>query len=213
MVSINNNISSTINSSLSSKTSEVIEAAKQTIQDAQQKPVQETSQTTLSSRGERLAALNQDFDITSSNFAITDDFLTRLEELEFISADQLASLQQEMSVNSSSDTESSSTLATIKQSTSDIIERFEDNEQADNLIEILNKAINIIDTFGQSSSSDISSTMAQLEQQINNTDGITLTEQEKTTLNELHSVLSIAETLNSQSRTSSNIDQYLQYLE
>ncbi|OUR65837.1 hypothetical protein A9Q79_02285 [Methylophaga sp. 42_25_T18] len=210
MISVNNNIQSAINSSLSSKTNELIETAKQTIQEAQQTTVQSSSQTTLSTRGERLAALNQDFDIVNPNFTITDDFLTRLAELNFISSGELASLQQEVSVNNTSDSEADSSLAGIKQKTIDIIERFKNDGQADSLVAILNKATDIIDNFGKASSPDISTTIAQLDYQLNKNEVATLTDQDKATLSELKTVLSIAEKLNPQSRTASNIDTYLQ---
>ena len=212
MISINNNIQSAINSSLSSKTNELIETAKQTIQEAQQKTVQSSSQATLSTRGERLAALNQDFNIVNPNFTITDDFLTRLADLGFISSDELANLQQEVSVNNTSDSETDSSLAGIKQNTLDIIERFKGDEQAESLVAILNKATDIIDNFGKTSSPDISTTIAQLDYQLNNNEVATLTDQDKATLSELQTVLSIAEKLNPQSRTSTNIDQYMQLL-
>ena len=212
MISLNNNIQSAINSSLSSKTNELIETAKQTIQEAQKSTVQSSSQTTLSTRGERLAALNQDFDIVNPNFTITDDFLTRLADLGFISSGELANLQQEVNVNNSSDAEADSSLAGIKQSTLDIIERFENDGQAESLVAILNKATDIIDNFGKTSSPDISTTIAQLDYQLNNNEVATLTNQDKATLSELQTVLSIAEKLNPQSRTSTNIDQYMQLL-
>jgi len=212
MISVNNNLQSAINSSLSSKTNERIESAKQTIQEAQKSTVQDSSQTTLSTRGERLAALNQDFNIVNPNFTITDDFLTRLADLGFISSGELANLQQEVDVNNSSesDSEADSSLAGIKQSTIDIIERFENDGQAESLVTILNKATDIIDNFGKTSSPDISTTIAQLDYQLNNNDVAALTDKDKATLSELKTVLSIAEKLNPQSRTASNIDTYLQ---
>ena len=212
MISLNNNIQSAINSSLSSKTNELIETAKQTIQEAQKSTIPSSSQTTLSTRGERLAALNQDFDIVNPNFTITDDFLTRLADLGFISSGELANLQQEVSVNNTSDSETDSSLAGIKQNTLDIIERFKGDEQAESLVAILNKATDIIDNFGKTSSPDISTTIAQLDYQLNNNEVATLTDQDKATLSELQTVLSIAEKLNPQSRTSTNIDQYMQLL-
>lgn len=209
MILVNNNLQSAVNSSLSTKTNELIETAKQTIQDAQKSTVQSSSQTTLSTRGERLAALNQDFNIVSPNFTITDDFLTRLADLGFISQDQLANLQQEVDVNKSADSESSS-LATIKQNTNEIIERFKNNEQAESLVTILNKATDIIENFGKTSSPDISTTIVQLDYQLNNNEVYALTDQDRATLSELKTVLSIAEKLNPQSHTATNIDTYLQ---
>ena len=209
---INNNIQSAISSSQTNKTHELVEKTTQSNKELQQNTVQNNSQATLSTKGERLAALNQDFDIISPNFTITDDFLTRLAELNFISPDQLANLQQEIGVNNTSDSESESTLATIKQSTIDIIERFKNDGQAENLVTTLEQATSIIDDFGKTSNSDTFTTIAQLEQQLKNNDGVILTEQEKATLIELQTVLSIAEKLNPQSRTATNIDKYMQLL-
>lgn len=210
MISVNNNLQSAVNSSLSSKTNELIDAAKQTIQEAQKSTVQGSSQTTLSTRGERLAALNQDFNIVNPNFTITGDFLSRLADLGFISQGQLADLQQEIGVNNTSDSKSSSTLTNIKHRTNEIIGRFKNNEQAESLVTILNKATDIIDNFGQSSTPDISTITTQLNYQLNNNKIATLTDLDKATLNELKTVLSIAEKLNPQSRTASNIDTYLE---
>ncbi len=209
MISINNDLQSTVNPSLSNKTNEVIEKAKQAVQDAQESTIQTSSKTTLSTRGERLAALNQDFNIVNPNFTITDNFLTRLADLGFISQGELSNLQQELGVNNSSESETDSTLAGIKQSTLNIIERFKNDEQAESLVAILNKATDIIDNFGKTSSPGISTTIAQLDYQLKNNDVAALTNQDKTTLSELKTVLSIAEKLNSQSRTASNIDTYL----
>jgi hypothetical protein len=213
MISINNNLQSAINSSQTNKTDESVDKANQSNKEQQQNTVQNNSETTLSTRGERLAALNQDFNIISPNFTITDEFLTRLAELDFISQDQLNNLQQEIDVNNTSDSDSNLSLATIKQNTNDIIERFKNDEQAENLVTTLKKATSIIDSFGKTGSSDIFTTIAQLEHHLKNNDGIRLTDKEKTTLNELQTVLSIAEKLNPQSRTSTNIDNYLQQLE
>ena len=210
---INNNIQSAISSSQTNKTHELVEKTTQSNKELQQNTVQNNSKTTLSTKGERLAALNQDFDIVSPNFTITDDFLTRLAELDFISQDQLANLPQEVGVNNTSDSDSDSSLATIKQKTIDIIERFKNDGQAESLVSTLEKATSIIDGFGKTSSPDIFTTIAQLEQHLQNNDGVILTDQEKATLNELITVLSIAEKLNPQSHTSTNIDQYLQQLE
>jgi len=213
MISVNNNIQSAINSFLTSKADEPVENINLSNKEQQQNTVQNDSQTTLSTRGERLAALNQDFNIISPNFTITDDFLTRLAELDFISQDQLNNLQQEVDVNNTSDSDSNSSLATIKQNTNDIIERFKNDEQAENLVTTLKKATSIIDSFGKTGSSDIFTTIAQLEHHLKNNDGVRLTDKEKATLNELQTVLSIAEKLNSQSHTSTNIDNYMQQLE
>jgi hypothetical protein len=213
MISVNNNIQSAVNSFLTSKADEVIENVNLSNKEQQQNTVQNDSQITLSTRGERLVALNQDFNIISPNFTITDDFLTRLAELDFISQGQLNNLQQEVDVNNTSDSDSNSSLATIKQNTNDIIERFKNEEQAENLVTTLKKATSIIDSFGKTGSSDIFTTIAQLEHHLKNSDGVRLTDKEKTTLNELQTVLSIAEKLNPQSRTSTNIDKYMQQLE
>ena len=209
---INNNIQSAISSSQTNKTHELVEKTTQSNKELQQNTVQNNSQATLSTKGERLAALNQDFDLVSPNFTITDNFLARLAELNFISQEQLVNLQQEIGVNNTSDSESSSTLATIKQSTSDIIERFKNNGHAENLVTTLEKATSIIDSFGKTSNFDIFTTIAQLEYHLKNNDVVMLTDQEKATLNELKAVLSIADKLNPQSRTSTNIDNYMQQL-
>ena len=78
---------------------------------------------------------------------------------------------------------------------------------------ILERATDIIDDFGQATNADTFTIIAQLEQQLNNDDGVILSDQERATLNELQTVLSVTDKLNPQARTATNIDQYLQQLE
>lgn len=205
---LTDNINSSLNSSQTSKPEEPVDKINSSNKKQQQITVQDNNQTTLSSRAGRLSALNQEFDITNPNFTITDNFITRLAELDFISKNKSAELQQDIGVNNMSE----STLASIKQSTNEIIDRFKNNEKAQSLVTSLEKTANIIDNFGSTSNSDIFTTIAQLEYHLKNNDIVILTDKETATLNEIKAVLSIAEKLSPQSRTATNVDNYMQQL-
>lgn len=173
------------------------------------------STTQLSSRAEKLATLNSEFNIVSQNFRLSQEFVNRMAELELISTDDAAGLNKGLSVTASSGTDNADTvgeLTTFIDTFSAQLEKQEDKPQG--LLDILQNSKSILQNLDGSKAfeADIPETAAALADYLRSSDASNLTDSETKSLEDLHTALTVADKLNPTSRTSDNINAYMRVL-
>lgn len=168
----------------------------------------------LSTRAQKIQKLNEEFfPAGAQSVKITPAFIERLNEYGFISNDEAIKLSPSIA---SSDEVPARTLGEL----SSFIDRFSDDMKESNpdnsLITTLQKAKSIIHNFDgskpSSMASDIKTVTAELNQYSKSTAAQTLSDDEKTSLNQLELALKIADKMNPENLSSSKINDYLSVL-
>ncbi|MEH6651376.1 MAG: hypothetical protein V7707_15220 [Motiliproteus sp.] len=165
----------------------------------------------LSTRAQKIQKLNEEFFSAGPNsVSITPEFIARLTEYGFLSTDEASKLSPSVA---SSDESPSNTLGEL----STFIDRFSNDMKAtdpeNSLVHTLQKAKSIIQNIDGSNpsslASDIKTVGAELNQYLNSNAGQTLSDEDKTSLNQLEVALKIADKLNPENLSSSKINGYL----
>lgn len=169
----------------------------------------------FTSRAEKLATLNSEFNIVSQNFRLSQEFVNRMAELELISTDDAAGLNKGLSITANSGTDNADTvgeLTTFIDSFSAQLEQQEDKPQG--LLDILQNSKSILQNLDGSKAfeADIPGTAAALADYLRSSDASNLTDSETKSLEDLHTALTVADKLNPTSRTSDNINAYMRVL-
>lgn len=175
---------------------------------------QAPNQQTFSTRAEKFAQLNKEFDINSSKFTITGEFINRLAELKIISSDEASSLSSDLPTTNN--TQTTGTLEQIDSATDAIIQRLESAPEASGLIDVLEKSQQILDNLDGANSKkfpiDPATAAAQINQFLQGESANLLTEKEQGVVKDLKTALNIADKLNPLQRTSAEVSKYMEIL-
>ena len=166
----------------------------------------------FSSRAEKFAQLNKEFDITASGFKITGQFINRLAELNIISSSEASSLSTDLSP----ETEATGSLSELKSAMDALVKRVKDETGTEGLIAILEKSKQILENLDGSVSKefpiDPATAAAELDSLLKSDLASILSRQELTTLKDLKTALNIADKLNPEQRTSAEVSKYMEIL-
>ena len=175
---------------------------------------QET-QPVFSSRAEKLAQINKEFDITSPGFRISQQFINRLSEIGLISENEATELNKGLPLTSS-DTQSTESVETLKSAVEIIFERIKNEDGVSGLLSVLDKSQQILDNLDGSKSKvfpiDPATAAAELDHYLKSDNASILTEEEKQSLSDLKTAFTIADKLSPEQRTSAEISKYMEIL-
>ncbi|WP_271272676.1 hypothetical protein [Aliamphritea hakodatensis] len=166
----------------------------------------------FSSRGEKFAQLNKEFDITGSDFKITNGFLSRLSELGLITESEASKLAGGLN----SVTGSTDTVGGLKGAIDAISERVKDEDGVSGLLKLLENSKEILDNLDGSKSKtfpvDPATAAAELESFLKSDEADILTDKEKDSLKDVQTALTIADKLSPEQRTSAEVSKYMSIL-
>ncbi|WP_261843316.1 hypothetical protein [Aliamphritea ceti] len=166
----------------------------------------------FSSRGEKFAQLNKEFDITGSDFKITNQFLSRLSELGIITESEASKLTSGLNTT----TGSTDTVAGLKGAIDAISSRVKDEDGVSSLLSLLDNSKQILDNLDGSKSKtfpvDPATAAAELESFLKSDDAKILTDKEKESLKDVQTALNIADKLSPEQRTSAEVSKYMSIL-
>lgn len=175
---------------------------------------QET-QAVFSSRAEKLAQINKEFDITSPGFRISQQFINRLSEIGLISENEATELNKGLPLTSSG-TQSTESVETLKSAVEIIFERIKNEDGVSGLLSVLDKSQQILDNLDGSKSKvfpiDPATAAAELDHYLKSDNASVLTEKEKQSLGDLKTAFTIADKLSPEQRTSAEISKYMEIL-
>ena len=175
---------------------------------------QET-QPLFSSRAEKLAQINKEFDITSPGFRISQQFINRLSEIGLISENEATELNKGLPLTSSG-TQSTESVETLKSAVEIIFERIKNEDGVSGLLSVLDKSQQILDNLDGSKSKvfpiDPATAAAELDHYLKSDNASILTEEEKQSLSDLKTAFTIADKLSPEQRTSAEISKYMEIL-
>ncbi len=183
-----------------------------TDESSEQKPAAQ-----FSTRAEKLAALNSEFDIVSPSFKLSQQFVNRMAELDLISASDAEGLNTDLPLTASSGTDEADTVGELTTFIDSFSAKLEKQEDAPSgLLEILQNSKSILQNLDGSKSktfeADIPETAAALADYLRSSDASSLSDSETKSLNDLHTALTVADKLNPTSRTSDNINAYMRVM-
>jgi len=175
---------------------------------------QET-QPVFSSRAEKLAQINKEFDITSPGFRISQQFINRLSEIGLISENEATELNKGLPLTSSG-TQSTESVETLKSAVEIIFERIKNEDGVSGLLSVLDQSQQILDNLDGSKSKvfpiDPATAAAELDHYLKSDNASLLTEEEKQSLGDLKTAFTIADKLSPEQRTSAEISKYMEIL-
>lgn len=175
---------------------------------------QET-QPLFSSRAEKLAQINKEFDITSPGFRISQQFINRLSEIGLISENEATELNKGLPLTSNG-TQSTESVETLKSAIEIIFERIKNEDGVSGLLSVLDKSQQILDNLDGSKSKvfpiDPATAAAELDHYLKSDNASILTEEEKQSLSDLKTAFTIADKLSPEQRTSAEISKYMEIL-
>lgn len=172
-------------------------------------------QTVFSSRAEKLAQINKEFDITGADFHISQQFINRLSEIGLISTSEATDLNQGLPLSSNGAKETESITA-LKSSLESIAERINGKEGTSSLLTLLENSQKILDNLDGSQSKtfpvDPATAAAELDHYLKSDGSNILTVNEKQSLADLKTALTIADKLSPEQRTSAQVSKYMEIL-
>lgn len=191
------------------------DATTDTSKAATENAAKETNEkSSFSTRAEKFAQLNKEFDITSSKFTITTEFVNRLAELNIISSDEAASLSKDLPTAASA--ESKDTVGQLKTDVDALIERVKPEKGVESLINLLEKSQEILNNLDGSKSKtfpiDPATAAAELEHFLKTDEAKVLTDKEVNVVKDLKAALNIADKLSPEQRTSAEVSKYMEIL-
>ncbi len=173
------------------------------------------TQPVFSSRAEKLAQINKEFDITSPGFRISQQFINRLSEIGLISENEATELNKGLPLTSSG-TQSTESVETLKSAVEIIFERIKNEDGVSGLLSVLDKSQQILDNLDGSKSKvfpiDPATAAAELDHYLKSDNASLLTEEEKQSLGDLKTAFTIADKLSPEQRTSAEISKYMEIL-
>ncbi len=173
-----------------------------------------TPKQVFSTRAEKFSQLNKEFDITSSKFTITKEFVNRLAELSIISTQEAETLS--VDIKATDNSKDSSTVGSLKTDVGELIKRVKAETGTEGLIAILEKSQKILDNLDGSKSKDFpvdpATAAAELEHFLQSENAKILTDKETTVLKDLKTALNIADKLNPEQRSSAEVSKYMEIL-
>ena len=173
------------------------------------------TQAVFSSRAEKLAQINKEFDITSPGFRISQQFINRLSEIGLISENEATELNKGLPLTSSGP-QSTESVETLKSAVEIIFERIKNEDGVSGLLSVLDKSQQILDNLDGSKSKvfpiDPATAAAELDHYLKSDNASILTEEEKQSLGDLKTAFTIADKLSPEQRTSAEISKYMEIL-
>jgi len=165
----------------------------------------------LSTRAQKIQKLNEEFfPAGPQSVKITPAFIERLKEYGFISSDEASKLSPSVA---SSDEGPANTLGELSHFIDLFSSEVKASDPENSLITTLQKAKSIINNFDgskpSSMASDIKTVTAELNQYSKSTEAQTLSNDDKSSLDQLELALKIADKLNPENLSSSKINDYL----
>ena len=163
----------------------------------------------ISTRAQKIQQLNEEFFSSGvKTFQISQDFILRLEEYEFITAEEANKLSSNVTTDDSSDESTVSKL-------SDFIDNFttdiQEESPNDSIIAILQQAQTVLDNFNSPSQSSLNINIPQINNQLQSyiDSSEQLAEADKKQLDQLVLALDVANILTPGTNTTTQIDSYL----
>lgn len=164
----------------------------------------------ISTRAQKTQKLNEEFFSGSiESFTISQEFIERLEEYGFITADQASNLGANAETTESSDNSTIGELTKFIDSFSASVNKIDPNNS---LIDALQQAKTVLSNFNSPTQSSQNVNIVQISSQIQSYIGTAnenLPETDKKALNQLVSALDIANILTPGKNTTSQIESYL----
>lgn len=166
----------------------------------------------FSTRAAQLAQLNQEFDIVSPGFRLSQEFVNRMAELGLISNTEAESLGSDLPVNADGTSETDS-VSELNGVIDVLAERYAEDTS---LIEILNNSKEILNHLDGSNSEDWPvdpfTAAAEIENYLNSDEADKLSAEETQSLEDLKLAMTIADRLSPENRTSAELSQYMEIL-
>tara|TARA_R110002049_G_scaffold228717_4_gene400829 strand:- start:4999 stop:5655 length:657 start_codon:yes stop_codon:yes gene_type:complete len=164
----------------------------------------------ISTRAQKIQKLNEEFFSGNiESFTISQDFIQRLEEYGFITADQASNLGTTAETTETSDNSTVGELSKFIDSFTASVKKIDPNNS---LIDALQQAKTVLSNFNSPTQSSQNVNIVQISSQIQSyidTANEKLPETDKTALKQLVSALDIANILTPGKNTTSQIDSYL----
>tara|TARA_R110001606_G_scaffold361754_6_gene515101 strand:- start:26072 stop:26728 length:657 start_codon:yes stop_codon:yes gene_type:complete len=164
----------------------------------------------ISTRAQKIQKLNEEFFSGSiESFTISQDFIQRLEEYGFITADQASNLGATSETTESSDVSTVGELSNFIDSFTASVKKIDPNNS---LIDALQQAKTVLSNFNSPTQSSQNVNIVQISSQIQSyidSSNEQLPKTDKQSLNQLVSALDIANILTPGKNTTSQIDSYL----
>ncbi|WP_428242244.1 hypothetical protein [Gynuella sp.] len=166
----------------------------------------------LSTRAQKIQKLNEEFFPTGpKNFTLSRAFIERLNEYGLISDSEASSLGDTLST--SSDNDDTAALDTLTEDVTSLIERLKEQDTDNALIEPLQQALDVIDSFDSyqatGSSESISTILTNLNYYQSAAESGDLNDSDAKTLNQLKLALKVADKLSPSTLSSEKVSSYL----
>ena len=166
----------------------------------------------ISTRAQKIQKLNEEFFSSGpKDFKVSAEFIERLEEYGFLTANEAERLSDSASVTSKT-SEGASTVGELSLFIEGFIDSVEQIAPESSLIEVLQQAQTVIDNFNDPTVNSLSvniPNITELLKNYNDTATDLLPDADKESLNQLVLALSIANVLTPGTNTTTEIDQYL----
>ena len=164
----------------------------------------------ISTRAQKIQTLNEEFFSNGiESFTISSTFIKRLEELGFITSNEASNLGSNINANESG---GNSTVGEVSKFINSFTASLKKADPDNSLIDTLQQAKTILTNFNNPTQSSKNINTVQISSQLQNYIGShteQLSETNKSGLNQLVSVLNIANKLTPGKNTTSEIDSYL----
>ncbi|WP_020407470.1 hypothetical protein [Hahella ganghwensis] len=171
------------------------------------------AESSISTRAEKLAQLNKEFNITSSGFRVSQTFITRLTELGFLSSEEAEKLSGNLA-SSNPVEQTTQSVEELQESLQSLFDRLADEENS-GLKTLIGSSMEILENLdnpnAQGSDLTESSIIAALDFHLNSSE-ISFSGKDRQTLEDLQTVLSITEKLGQENHSSSKVNQYLKIM-
>lgn len=164
----------------------------------------QTEEPEFSTRAERLAALNEEFNIMGPDFKLSTTFIQRLHELDFIDESEAEQLIGRMPDAPAVGTDSGTAVQSLQAS---LAELAEEKGSESSLFDLLNQAADALGNLSAKSRADLEGLTQQLEQALS--DQADLGEADAALLGQARDVMMIASRLAPGSGVNAAIESYL----
>ncbi|WP_415898001.1 hypothetical protein ACMXYX_06705 [Neptuniibacter sp. QD72_48] len=172
-----------------------------------------TQPSNLSDRAQKVQKLNEEFFTGGpKSVKITPEFIQRLNEYGFLNDSEASRyLTDQQSLGTAQD----DTVGQLSDFIDDFSNKLREESSESSLVATLEKAKKVLDNLGNTNSNsalDIKTTTAELTQYLNSDDAITLNEEDRDHLSQLQMVLGIADKLQPENLSRSQLNDYVRVL-
>lgn len=171
---------------------------------------------TFSTRAERLAQLNSDYDMLSPSFKLSEEFINRMANLRLISLEDSNTLQGHLPANKDGSRADTASLGELKSSMDAISQQLGPETTQGNLQQLFANAKGILDNINASKSHtfpiDPATAAAELDQFLMSEQSSQLSEDDTQSLQDLKAALHVADKLSPDKRASAEVSKYMEIL-